>query len=60
MNFVGKNDPHSSVPAGFMDADGKNYALENNPVQTTIDRLCMRWISALFWQKERFLGIFSH
>jgi hypothetical protein len=42
-----------------MDADGKNYALENNPVQTTIDRLCMRGISALFWQKERFLGIFS-
>jgi len=58
-NIVGKNDPHSGVPAGLMDKDGKNYTLEISPCQKTVDRPYMRCISAEFCQTKKESGVFS-
>ena len=59
LAFVGKNDPHSGVLAGFLRSGGGKVWGKSNLDLKAFDGHWARGKSAVFWHLRRLLGVFS-
>jgi hypothetical protein len=59
LAFVGKNEPHIGVLAGFLMSGWGKVGGKNNLDLKAFDGHWARGKSAVFWKTKRILGIFS-
>ena len=55
----GKKEPHSDIPVGFSGSGWAKLSGEKSLDSRAFGGLWEGWFSAVFWQTERFRGVFS-